>query len=60
MDEETRQCFERIEANLQSASERIDILTKIHLDSHRDHEERIAAVQQAVVEFRAEVSQFRE
>jgi hypothetical protein len=45
MDDETRQRFERIEQNL-------DVLTKIHLDYHRDHEERIAALEEIAAEMR--------
>jgi hypothetical protein len=59
MDDETRERFERIEANLQAASERIDMLTKIHLDNQRDHEERIAALEKTAEETRAAVREMR-
>ncbi|MBV9747018.1 MAG: hypothetical protein JO099_24920 [Acidobacteriia bacterium] len=52
MDDETRERFERIERNL-------DILTKIHLDYHRDHEERIAALEKTAGETRAAVREMR-
>ncbi|MBV8903986.1 MAG: hypothetical protein JOZ22_10165 [Acidobacteriia bacterium] len=52
MDDETRERFERIERNL-------DILTKIHLDYHRDHEERIAALEKTAEETRAAVREMR-
>jgi len=38
--------FEQIEATLQSVSNRLDILTKIHLDSDREWRERMDRSQQ--------------
>lgn len=44
--------FERIERNL-------DVLTKIHLDYHRDHEERIAALEATAKEMRDATHEMR-
>jgi septation ring formation regulator EzrA len=52
MDDETRERFERIERNL-------DILTKIQLDYHREHEERIAALEKISGDMRNATEEMR-
>jgi hypothetical protein len=42
--------FEQIEATLQSVSNRLDILTKIHLDSDREWRERLDRIEAAIAQ----------
>jgi len=46
--------FARIEEHLQSVSNRIDILTKLHLDADREHAERAAEHEKQTAERLAE------
>jgi len=48
------------ETNLKSISERLDILTRIHLDSARDQEERLRAAEKAIKEMQEGVKEMRE
>jgi septal ring factor EnvC (AmiA/AmiB activator) len=46
--------FEYIEATLQSVSNRLDILTKIHLDSEQEWRERMDRIEASIEKMSAE------
>ena len=46
--------FEHIEANLQSVSDRLDTLTKIHLDSEQEWRERMGRIEASIEKMSAE------
>jgi len=51
--------FEQIERNLHSASERMDMLIKIHLDNDGEYRERLDRLEGSIVELRNGIVELR-
>jgi hypothetical protein len=51
--------FQQIERNLQSASERVDMLNQLHRDADREHSERAAEQEKRTAEHEKNIAELR-